>query len=723
MPHIAQVRLLNYNGEDIGMGFNSDTGLAVGTAVEFEPPTPAVAQEAQSDVKIITTHEQLMEKLNMSFSLEGRYAFVSGSAKVDYSKNTEYNSSSTFVVAAMSIRNTVKRGRNFRTKPDIAGLLGTMSDDDFERTFGDSFVRAHFEGGEFYAVMRITSVSSKVQTQLAMQLQLAAQGLIASAEFKASMSQANSNEQSRSEFSVKYYQKGGAGAEEIGTTLEVDEIKERLRKLPEAIVQHPFPYLIEVATYDTIPLQRPPKEQREAFLAALQDAENKKLRYIQMQNDCFFAAEKPEYFFEPPARAALQSAASVYLSLANAAISHAVKLSRGEIDPPQFFNPGALTPPLTEPDLVLRKRDVGLELSFADFWVTKDHPATRKSERDLVTDIGLAAQEQINDFNAIVDPGGSAQATLRLQGEALARIVATFRAYDWERGGMRMADAGPITSLSKLPAILPATVRSLRFPQNAIDSAAGLDQFPTLAELDLSHNRIETIDELGAIPALRELALVDNLITSLQPLSKCPALETLDISGNAIGDLTPLGNCPALKNLTLWGTMLVTGEGTRPSGNPITDARALGKIAGLANPFTLGKTLSIRVGVLKDGPAAQFNGTATRIANSHMFRVLLQRGAETRDETWALQSIAAIRPNDSNSDMLRQMTPDSDIGDFPLEGSWVWVREPSDPPSFALIGLCHVDPAQPQNAVIDLQTYPLFGTKVPFPTLDAVVIN
>ena len=113
---VAQIRRLNYNGEDVGMGFNSDTGLGVGVALDFTVPAGDVSQEAESDVTIITSHEELMSTLNMSAQLEGHYAFASAGGKVDFAKKTQYNSSSTFVVAKMVITNTVSRGKDFKLK-------------------------------------------------------------------------------------------------------------------------------------------------------------------------------------------------------------------------------------------------------------------------------------------------------------------------------------------------------------------------------------------------------------------------------------------------------------------------------------------------------------------------------------------------------------------------------------------------------------------------------
>src|SRR6478672_9644035 len=138
MANVAQVRKLNYNGEDIGMGFNSDTGIAVGACLNFTLPADEISQEAQSDVTIVTSHEDLMSKLHMSAQLEGHYSIVSAGGKVDFATSTEYNSSSTFVVARMVITNTVKRGKDFTLKPQFQHLLDTGQMDVFRTAFGDS---------------------------------------------------------------------------------------------------------------------------------------------------------------------------------------------------------------------------------------------------------------------------------------------------------------------------------------------------------------------------------------------------------------------------------------------------------------------------------------------------------------------------------------------------------------------------------------------------------
>jgi hypothetical protein len=715
MPDVPQIRLLNYNGEDIGMGFNSDTGLAIGTALDFSPPSEVQAQEAQADVKIITSHEELMETLNMSASLEGRYSFVSGGGKVSFSKNTKYNSSSTFVVASMVIRNTVSRGKDFRLKPELQHYLTPGQIETFNKAFGDSFVRAHYQGGEFYAVMRLTSVDSKTESNLAVSLQMAAQGLIASADFHAQLDTANSNAATKSEFTVNYYQKGGAGENEIGTTMDVEEIKKRLKSFPEAIRNHAFPYTIEVATYDTVPIPIPSKKEEEEFLNALADANTKELRYIQLKNDFEFAAEKPEFFYDPPAKQTLLAAASTYTQLVNATIEHAKKLSDGSIDPPKYFDPASLTPPIIEPGITLRKRDLGLESGFANWWMSKEKPETRKNDKDLVTDIGYVAIPQVNNFNDIADPGA--------QAEALARVIAQLQSYSWDHAGMHDSSRGVLTSLEILPGLLPASIKTLGFPENEIASTKGLDQFLSLVSLDLSHNQLSSIDELAALKALRTLTLVDNQISDISALVNCPAIETLDLSGNDIKDLEPLAACKKLKNLTIEGSRLVKNGVTSRWTNPIVSTIGLETISSMANPFLLGRTLQIRYGVLSEGADHQFTGTASRVGNSNQFRVHLTCGAETMEDVWALRAIQAVQPiTDRFSLMFLTLSQDALTSDLPLSGVTISVTRRSVGEQMDL-NYSYVDPEDSKRAIVDPQLYPGFATRFRAKTFDAVVID
>lgn len=358
MPRVPQVRRLIFNDEEIGMGFNSESGLAVGTALEQfsvqENPT-ASGQEVAASIRIINSHEELQQSLGMSFEAQGRYGFFSASAKASFSEKTNFNSTSTFLLASVVVSNALRRGKNFRVTPDAQALLTANRFAEFKTAFGDSFVRGLQTGGEFYAVVRITSVATATQTELAAKLHGEANGLFAAGSFSASFEQANRTSSSRSEYTATMYQKAGAGAQ-IAPTVTIGEVLERYKRFPEIAAAAAAAYETEVVTYDTLPLPVPTPEEQEAFLFALADARDKKLRYIQARNDLEFAKQNPAYYEGLPADDVLAAAVGGYTRLVNAVVEHAVRLSRGQMSPPRLFDPASLTPPLAEPAPVPLRR-------------------------------------------------------------------------------------------------------------------------------------------------------------------------------------------------------------------------------------------------------------------------------------------------------------------------------------------------------------------------------
>ncbi|MEU6278175.1 hypothetical protein ABZ871_38140 [Streptomyces populi] len=358
MPQLPQIRRIIFNDEEIGMGFNSESGLAVGTAldsftVEENPAAPG--GEVTASISIINTHEELQENLGMSFEAQGRYGFFSASTKTRFSESTKFNSTSTFLVARCLVENSMRRGKNFKVKDDAKPLLAPGRTGEFTKAFGDSFIRGLQTGGEFYAVIRITSVSTSKQSQLAATAQAELNGLIGGGKFEADFAAANLSESTRSEYTATMYQKAGTGAQ-ISPTVSIADVIQRYQKFPEIANGSAAAYETEVATYDTLPLPIPTPEEQEDFLIALTDAREKKLNYIQTRNDLEFALKNPTFFHDLPSAETLMEAINVYTKLINAVMAHAIKLSRGQITPPQLFDPGSLSPPIVEPAPIALER-------------------------------------------------------------------------------------------------------------------------------------------------------------------------------------------------------------------------------------------------------------------------------------------------------------------------------------------------------------------------------
>ncbi|THA74892.1 hypothetical protein [Streptomyces sp. A0592] len=358
MPEIPQIRRLLFNDEEIGMGFNSESGLAVGTPLQgftIADNPAAPGGEVIADVSIMNTHEELQKSLGMSFEAQGRYGFISSSGKARFSESTKFNSTSTFLIARCIVNNSLRRGKNFQTTAEAQQLLTANRLEEFTKAFGDSFIRGLQTGGEFYAVIRITSVSTSTQAELAATLQGEINGLVGGGSFKGAYQEANSESRTRSEFTASMYQRAGFGAQ-LTPTVTIEDVISRYKSFPEIARSSAAAYQVEVATYDTLPLPIPSAEERDDFLIALSDSREKKLRYIQTRNDLEFALQNPVFFHEVPSVEILNGAIVAYTKLINAVMAHAIKLSKGQMDPPRLFDPGALTPPLVEPSATVLRR-------------------------------------------------------------------------------------------------------------------------------------------------------------------------------------------------------------------------------------------------------------------------------------------------------------------------------------------------------------------------------
>ncbi len=282
---------------------------------------------------------------------------VSASVKAEFTESSTYNSTSTFLVAKVIVQNPFKRGVDFSLKQSAKDVLDDLVTgvDNFKKAFGDSFVRGLQTGGEFYAVIRITSISSTTQRELSKSLEEEYYGLATSGSFERKFNQANTSASTRSELNATMFQKAGIG-DQISPTTEISEVMARVKQFPTIVQENPVAYETEVATYDTLPLPIPTPEEQESFLLALRDARDRKLHYVQSKNDLEFPRRNPVFFEELPADDILVTAITVYAKLINAVMDHGIKLSKGQMNPPRVFDPSLLQPPLAEPAPILLRR-------------------------------------------------------------------------------------------------------------------------------------------------------------------------------------------------------------------------------------------------------------------------------------------------------------------------------------------------------------------------------
>lgn len=334
---------------EIGMGFNSRTGVFPGTAVTMSDPhydRTASGQTGTASAEIITDHQQVQESLDMSAGLSARYGLASGSLKARFSQQTDFQTQSTFVMASFVVENAVERGHDFAVPvgSPAAKLVATQRMKEFHRSFGDYFVRGRLTGGEYYAVIRITSLNQERERALSVALQAAINGGLTSAEFDEAVQEARKETAEHTETSVSYYQASGSGLT-MGATLRTEEVIARLQSFPQAVQAKPVATMVELASYDTIPLEVPTQAEIENLELALQDAQTKRLQWLSVKNDMEFAMQNPVYFEDPPSHADLKFVADAYTTALNGVMVHLAKLARGEVEPATLFDTSTVTLP------------------------------------------------------------------------------------------------------------------------------------------------------------------------------------------------------------------------------------------------------------------------------------------------------------------------------------------------------------------------------------------
>ncbi len=102
-------------------------------------------------------------------------------------------------------------GSVFRPTEAASRLLAAADTDGFKRAFGDRFVQSLRTGGEFYALVRITSSKTEHQRKIGASLHAELNGLAASGSFKASLDIANSDTSSHTQIDIDVEQTGGQG--------------------------------------------------------------------------------------------------------------------------------------------------------------------------------------------------------------------------------------------------------------------------------------------------------------------------------------------------------------------------------------------------------------------------------------------------------------------------------------------------------------------------------
>jgi hypothetical protein len=620
-----------FTGHRIGEGFNSDTAERVGVALDVpsvgEDPV-APGQTASFKFLMLTSQESFEKALNIGVEVEARYALLSGGAKFEFAESSAVNSTSTYIVASCVVANALRFGSGFTPTEAAKRMIAAGDEDGFKTSFGDRFTQALHTGGEFYAVVRLTSSSVEHQRKVSASLHAELNGLVTSGSFKGSLEDAEKDASSHIEVDIQVHQTGGVGGQIQIPGTEADRIREHMNRFAEAAHANAAAYAAELLTYETLALPFPPAEELEERRLVLEDCLTRRRAYWSAISQLAFAqSEEAALIFDdlPPA-AELLALQNEFRRVLNDLMAHARAVSQGTT-PAQFFVA------TNEPVLPRFKRSNASH--FAVWWArskAKD-PTLLRDEQLLINGIAREVEPMLTVPLEDASP------------ETMERAADTLEFLGINTGGGHTPDTRP-KSLRALPQMLDAPIRTISGNFTDLRDLAGIEAFSRLEYVDFSEGLLVDLEAIAAVAGLRQLILWKNQLADLAPLRALTNLRSLHLMENQVEDLAPLAEMVSLESLSIVSNRVVSLDplGDLPNlkvlsinsrwydlqgDNPIRDARALARSPRLANPLTTADQLRLTV-CGRDGAFIRAT-TATRIAATNRFQLVPDGGGDPEE--------------------------------------------------------------------------------------------
>ncbi|WP_117215279.1 leucine-rich repeat domain-containing protein [Allorhizocola rhizosphaerae] len=592
---VQQRIVVPFSGHVIGQGFNSETGERVGTGLEVREmgeDKTASGQQADFRFQMLTSQRSLEKALNFGAEVDARYMLFSGGASFSFAEQSAVNTTSTYILASAFVSNALRFGKAFIPNASAQPLVTAGDLDGFRRAFGDRFVEALQTGGEFHALVRVTSSDVTHQRRIAAALHAELNGLAASVSFSASLQQASSDQQSHTEVSIQVHQTGGVGPQVQIPGTEADKIREHMNRFAQAAHQNARAYRAELVTYDTLALPFPAMEELEDRRKVLEDCLERRQRYLSIVADLTFAQSEdaPLIFEDLPAPQRIVELQNAFRSILNDLMTHARKVARGEILPALFVAAGE--PPV--PHFKRRRAS-----RFREWWAKRNDPSLLRDEKILLTAIAERASF------ALTVPLETAPA------ETVERAADKLDELD-----LPGADGRELRSIAVLPEMIDAPLRILRISAPFMETLTGIETFTRLEELSVTETALRDLTPVAAVAGLRKLNLTHNVIHDLSPLRANTALESLSFAGNQIESLDVLGELPSLRRIAMGRAEPIPAPPLET--NPIADARALSRLPQLTNPFFSHSRVRLKLFTLSSGALAEA-GVASRIGATNRF--------------------------------------------------------------------------------------------------------
>lgn len=281
------------NGYDYGVGVDTPSGDVRNVAVTGDKSAVEGGSIVTFDMTQVSTVSELNEVLGISASASGGVGLFSASARLKFSKERQVNDSSVFLVVTAQVTNPFQQIKAPGITKAAFDLLSDGQTQQFQKEFGDMFVRGLVTGGIFFGVIEVQTHDSDENEKVSTALKASYAAFSADGSFDDNFHQTLRTRQTN----VRCHIEGGQTSP---IPLQVDTMITFAANWPGTVMNKAVPYSAVLNAYSILPIPAEPnfielQHQRDVLIqcSILRDQD------LQVLNNINYILSHSDQFIDP----------------------------------------------------------------------------------------------------------------------------------------------------------------------------------------------------------------------------------------------------------------------------------------------------------------------------------------------------------------------------------------------------------------------------------------
>lgn len=292
-----------------GLGVDSLLQQARGEALTYTGTTDSDGgQTVSSDVKVITTQQELVETFDISAAASVRYGFSGADPRMSFAEEHAVNDASVYLALHTTVMNPPQSMVGPKLTDAAARIYGN-DPEEFRRDFGDSYIDEIYKGGALTILYMFHTRDEKSKQSVSASLHAAVNAVAAGGDLTVSVNSGIEAAKSQSEMELQAYITGGRG---VVTPTGMSESLDLYKNFPATVQNAGTPYFITAKSWEDLPL--PPGPTWVETLArrdTIETAGKYVLDAIEARSRIQYILENPHQYIDPNIPALEQARAQV----------------------------------------------------------------------------------------------------------------------------------------------------------------------------------------------------------------------------------------------------------------------------------------------------------------------------------------------------------------------------------------------------------------------------